>query len=262
MTQTQERKIALRIVRGANKILKNKYHRTGTRIDHLKKFGETVTTVDELVNNYYLRELKKQFPDFNIISEEARKIDKPGSRQWYVDPLDGTTNFTYGFTEFATLLGQTDGNRVTAGYIGIPMLNEIYWAQEGQDAWVGRKRIHVSKTKTLKHSMTMYCSGYSPRGRRWFNKIWDQLDRFRVHGRILSCAGIELSAVARGAADWAILTDTRSWDVISGIALIQEAGGTVTNLHGNTWTPKDKTLVASNGHLHNMIMREVEKAIK
>jgi len=262
MTQIQEKQIALRIVRGANKILKTKYKRTGTKIDHLKKFGETVTKIDEQVNNYYLRELKKYFPDFDIVSEESCAIDKPGDWQWYVDPLDGTTNFSYGFTEFATLLGQTEGARVTAGFTGIPLLNEIYWAQEGRGAWVGNKRIHVSKTKTLKRSMAMYCAGYSPQGRKNFNLIWDGLNKYSPHGRILSCAGLELSAVAKGSADFCILTDTRAWDVVAGISLIQEAGGAITNLKGYTWTPRDKTLIASNGWLHEKILREIEKAIK
>ncbi len=261
MTLAQEKNAALKIVRGASAILKKKYRRIGTKVDHLKKFGETVTAVDTLVNNFYLKELSRAFPDFDIVSEEARPIDRPGGRQWYVDPLDGTTNFSYGFTEFATLLGQTDGNRVTAGYTAIPLTGELYWAQEGRGAWSGSKKISVSSTSSLKRSMVMYCSGYSARGKKWFNKIWDHFDRFKPHGRMLSCAGLELASVARGTADFCILTDTRAWDVVSGISLIQEAGGRVTNIKGNTWTPKDKTLVASNGRLHDKILKEIDVAL-
>ena len=221
-----------------------------------KKHEEIVTATDIEMNKYITRALLKKFPDHDILSEEAKFIDNLGKETWYVDPLDGTTNFAFGFPEFATCLGLKDKEGVRVGAIGLPMADEVYYAEAGKGAWRNGKKIKVSKTKSIHKAMFLLCHGHSPSGRKKFHDLLNLLYKTRTgHLRMFSSAGIELSSIASGKADACIIADIHPWDVMAGILLIKEAGGKVTNWQGGDWTPNDQSMVASNGLMHNQIIK-------
>ncbi|KKQ27540.1 MAG: Inositol-1(Or 4)-monophosphatase [Candidatus Magasanikbacteria bacterium GW2011_GWC2_37_14] len=254
--------IATKIVKETNQLLHKHFQRSGARKIKFKKDDEIVTSIDLLSNRHITTQLLKNFSTYDIVSEEAKKIDNPSTKTWHVDPLDGTTNFAYGYPEFATCLGLEDKDEITVGVIGLPMMNEIYYAQIYKGAWCNGQKIKVSKISQLKNSMFLICRGHSPAGRRRFHKFLNKLLTKDVgHFRQFSCAGIELSAVASGHAEACVMANIHPWDVIAGIRIILEAGGKVTNWQGQPWQMSDDTMLASNGLIHNEIVK-MTKGIK
>lgn len=251
---TNELKQAIKIVKLANKKLLADYQRLVKSGVKFKAHKELVTDDDIKTNKFILDFLQRKFPNHDIVSEEAKKIDRPGTTTWYVDPIDGTTNFVYGLSEFAVCVGLEDEGNIRAGVIGLPRMNEVYYAQAEGMAYCNRRQITVSKRDDLKNAMVFFCPGHAPEGRRKFNSfIQTKLSRLS-HWRYLASAGMELAYVASGKVDACFICDVKPWDVVAGTAIIRAAGGRVTNFQGEEWTVQDNTFVASNSLLHDKIL--------
>ncbi len=246
---------AIKIVKTANKILAKHFQTLGLDAVRLKKNNEIVTEADMTANKFITGKLLKYFPNDDIISEEARPIDNPGRDTWYIDPLDGTTNFSYGMREFATCLTRITPEKIDIGVIGLPLADEIYWVQNGGDAYMNGEKIKVSVADNHDNkSMILLCGGHVPEQQKKFIKIIQRLEPENIRFRILSSAGIETTSVACGRADGFISTGVKPWDVLAGVLLIRTAGGRVTNFAGKEWTIRDSTIVASNGKIHGKLL--------
>ncbi len=254
---------AIRIAKLASVLLKKRFDRSGTKTHRLKAHSEIVTSADLAANNLITKELLKAFPTHDIISEEKEKIDNPSELTWYVDPLDGTTNFSYGIAHYATCIGLYDAakSQILTGAIGLPEQNEIFSATAGKGAYRNNRKLTVSKTDKLLRAMVMGCAGYSDESRANFQKIFNAIFPEHVRLRIMSCAGAELAAVAAGNADVAILTDIHAWDVLPGVLLIREAGGKVTTVYGKQWEVGDTSVIAANPKLHKKLIKLITKAL-
>jgi len=258
---SRELQTALNISITAGCLILKQFRRAGNNHLNYKAHHEIVTKTDKDSNELMIKQLETAFPNDDIISEEAAMVDNPGKRIWYVDPLDGTTNFAYGFTNFATCIGLYDGN-FSVGVIGIPTHNEFYLAEKGKGAWLLEKtggekkmRLHVSKRKGIETAMTLTCSGYSPEGWRNYFKFLRTMQQYHSKIRQFGSAGIELSSLAAGRADIIVLTDVRPWDVAAGICLVREAGGKITDFKGRMWKPGMKTLLGTNGLMHPLMLK-------
>lgn len=256
---TPELKLAINITKKVNQLLRKRFLRAGTDSIQFKKHAEIVTKADLEVNRLVTNALLKKFPDYDIISEEAKMIDNPGTKTWYIDPLDGTTNFAYGFTEFATCLGMENKGLIKLGVIGLPIMKEVYWAEKGSGAWCNRGRLRVSPANKHDKPMLLLCAGHSPAGRNRFNNFFSRLDLTRLRFRMLFSAGVELVSVASGRADVCVLSEIKPWDVAAGIMLVREAGGKVVNWQGKDWRLGDKTLIAGNKKTVGRILRLTKK---
>jgi myo-inositol-1(or 4)-monophosphatase len=246
---------AIKIVRETNNLLRRHFQTLGLDAVRLKKNEEIVTEADLAANRLITKRLLQYFPNDDIISEEAKTIDNPGKDTWYVDPLDGTTNFSYGLRDFSTCLARVTPKKIDIGVVGIPLAKEVYWAQNGGPAYLNGKKIAVSTS--VNHGskvMILLCGGHTPLEQKKFIKIIKNLDPNKIRLRILSSAGIESTAVACGRVDGFISTGVKPWDILPGVLLIRAAGGKVTNLKGKEWTIKDSTIVASNGLVHEMLL--------
>lgn len=255
---TPELSFAIKIVKQTDQKLFAEYHRRAKLSIKFKAHKELVSNDDVAMNKFIVDRLQKKFPTHDIVSEEAKKIDRPGTITWYVDPIDGTTNFIYGFTEFAVCVGLEDRGEIKLGVVGLPVTGEIYHAQAGNTAWCGRKQIYVSTRSQLSEAMVLFCPGHSPDGRNKFNNFVQNKLNALSHWRYLASAGVELTHVASGKADACFICDVKPWDVVAGIAIIRSAGGKVTNFQGEDWTVRDNTFVASNGVLHDKILQLVK----
>jgi len=252
-------KIAIKIIEQSNVLLSKKFKTLGAGSVHLKKNQEIVTAADIEINKFITKKLLKNFPDDDILSEEAKKIDNPGKDTWYIDPLDGTTNFSYGFREFAVCLAKISPKDIEIGVIGIPLSKEIYWSEKGKSAFLNSKKIRVSSALTHgKKSMLLLCGGHKHSSQQKFLDIIEKIDINKLRFRVLSSAGVELSSVACGRADACVFSDVLPWDVLAGVLIVRAAGGKVTNFQGQEWTLQDNTLVASNGQIHNEILKLVK----
>lgn len=247
------------IINKANQMALKDFNSLGAKKINYKKHAEIVTITDKKINKFITGELKKLFPKDNIISEEAPEIKNHGERTWYIDPIDGTTNFSYGLNAFAVCLACVEKNKIIFGTVGIPVLNEVYWST-GKTAHLNNKKIKVSDKQTIRdgHNLIFACDGHSPQANKKFFKVVGKINVQKYRVRVLSSAGVELTGVASGRADGAILPEVHPWDVLAGVLLVRSAGGRATNFDGKNWTIQDSTLIVSNGKIHNYLLKLVK----
>ncbi|MBU0649402.1 inositol monophosphatase [Patescibacteria group bacterium] len=223
-----------------------------------KKHHEIVTTADKRANEIIVKIIKTNFPNHNIVSEEAEYKKTKSPFCWYIDPLDGTSNYTAGSPLFAVNIGLVHNNEIILGIINLPYMKEIYWTMKDHGAFCNGKRIHVSKTKNLKQSFIQICHAYRNRDRLIGTKIVARVTgRCRVY-RGFGCAGVEHANVAAGRADASVIAGSRSWDNLAGALLIREAGGKVTDFKNKEWDVKSADFMASNGKIHNQLLETIK----
>lgn len=253
-----ELKKAVKIVEQTNKLLAKHFRTLGMVQVNYKINEEIVTEADITANKFITAKLRKYFPNDDIISEEASKIDSPGKNTWYIDPLDGTTNFSFGFRDFATCLAKISPEKTELGVIGLPLAKEVYWAEYGKGAFLNNMPIRASSRQAGDRGIVLICGGHTPEQRRHSIHIIDRMGETPFRFRVLSSAGVETTAIACGRADGYVSTGIKPWDVLGGVLLIREAGGKVTNLKGEEWTINDTNIVASNGITHEELLKIVK----
>ena len=241
------------LVRKAGAILLEGYENTG---EILKK-GEIdlVTEYDLRSERQVVAEIQRVFPEDSIITEEGGEYQR-GSGYWVLDPLDGTVNFAHGVPVFCVSLAYLENGRPILGVILDPLRDELFHAQLDQGAWLGDRRLKVSKATSLNQSLLVTGFAYDIRTRSDNN-----LDHFanlalRTQGvRRLGSAALDLAYVAAGRFDgyWEMMSYT--WDLTAGALMVNEAGGAVSRADGNPFEYRKATsVVATNGNIHNELL--------
>ncbi len=245
------KQVAIIAAKKAGAILKKHY---GKKIPGVRSKGTSlVTDVDIWCNEAIIGEIRKNFPEHNIISEESKQKKTPSEYTWFVDPVDGTHNFIRGLPLFGTTIAVAKNDKVIVGVIYLPVFNKLYVAEKGKGAWCNGKRIRVSKRKELDFSFLLFDSSSSTRKKKL--KFMHSISTHLFNERVLGCAVCATAYVADGSADALMFFSTNSWDISAGFLLIEEAGGTITDFKGNAWTPYQGNYVASNGVLHRTMMK-------
>lgn len=223
-----------------------------------KKHREIVTKRDIGANKIIVKIIRKKFPHHNIISEEAHYKKNSSPFTWYIDPLDGTTNYTAGNPLFAVNIGLTYQGEPIVGVINLPYMKDMCWATKGKGAFCNNKKIKVSKTRTLKESFIQLCHAYKKANRIQGAKVVNKITgKCRVYRRF-GCAGVEHTNVATGRAEAIIIIGSRSWDNLAGYLIINEAGGKATDLKGRPWQANSQDFVATNGKIHNQLLKIIK----
>lgn len=211
---------------------------------------DIVTAADRRSEAFIVERLRTFFPQHAIVAEEGGGREAASDYCWYVDPLDGTTNFAHGFPFFGVSLALTAGEDLLVGVVHDPLRGETFHAARGEGAFLNRKRIQVSETRQLRESLL--ATGFT--GRKYHENINHQyFHRFTLltHGvRRAGSAALDLSYVACGRLDGFWELHLRSWDTAAGILLVREAGGVVTDFNALPHRLGGKEIAASNGHLH------------
>jgi myo-inositol-1(or 4)-monophosphatase len=217
---------------------------------------DLVTEADRSSEKLIRERLTAAFPGHGIYGEEGTRDQMESEFRWYVDPLDGTTNFAHGFPAFCVILGlerrapglakDADGE-IIAGVIYDPLRDEMFSAERGKGAFLNGKAIHVSKTRTLAESLT--ATGFPSHKRHSSpNMHFYQEITLRSHGvRRAGSAGLDLAYVACGRLDGFWEFNLNPWDTSAGILLVEEAGGTVTHFDGGKFTLDSREVFATNG---------------
>jgi myo-inositol-1(or 4)-monophosphatase len=217
---------------------------------------DLVTAADRASEALIRKELTAAFPGHGIFGEEGTRDQMDSEFRWYVDPLDGTTNFAHGFPAFCTILGlekrakglakDADGAMV-AGVIYDALRDECFVAERGKGAWLNGRRIHVSKTKHLQEALT--ATGFPSHKRHVSPNIhFYQEFTLRSHGvRRAGSAGLDMAYVACGRLDGFWEFHLNPWDTSAGYLLVEEAGGTVTHMDGGRFTMDSREVLATNG---------------
>lgn len=214
---------------------------------------DIVTVADRRAEAFIVERLHTFFPQHAIVAEEGSRQEALSDYCWYVDPLDGTTNFAHGFPVFAVSLGLVAGEEVLVGVVHDPVRGETFHAARAEGAWLNQKRIRVSRTQRLAESLLG--TGFPTRKRHASPNIL-YYHRFTLlsHGvRRAGAAALDLCSVACGRFDGFWEFNLKPWDVAAGVLLVREAGGVVTDFNAVPYRLGGPEIVASNGLIHTQL---------
>ena len=221
-----------------------------------KSVGDFVTSADLKVEQSILETLKYYYPDANYLTEESGHIKGDGETI-IIDPIDGTSNFIHGIPHVAIVIAKMINNEITDGVVYNPILNEFYWASLGKGSWCNNKRLRVSK----RHELTNCLVGTGiPFSNRVYDKFYTELDNLakKTAGiRRLGAAALDLAYVSSGKIDGFWERDLNLWDVCSGVLLVKEAGGRISEPNGNKWTTNSRDITVSNSLIHDKLIENL-----
>jgi myo-inositol-1(or 4)-monophosphatase len=220
---------------------------------------DVVTVADRTVEKLIRTRLGEAFPEHGIYGEEGTRERMDQEFRWYVDPLDGTTNFAHGFPQFCVSMGleqrgaglkpDEDGT-IQAAVIYDPMRDELFEAELGRGATVNGKPLHVSKTAHLAEALV--ATGFPSRKRHQSPNIHFYHEfTLRSHGvRRAGSAALDLAYVAAGRLEAFWEFNLNPWDTAAGVLLVTAAGGRVSNFAGGPFKLDSSEVLASNGLIH------------
>lgn len=223
----------------------------------LKSQHEILTTADLKSEKIIIQEIKKTFPEHQILSEEAGDNRKNSDYLWIIDPVDGSTNFSIHNPLWAVSIGLAFRRKIILGVVYIPIMDEIFVVEKGRGAFLNNKKIKVSKIKSGKVINT-YCHGNTQRDIKKALQYYQKQKLNQLDCRQLGSASSELAYVASGRVESIVIPGVNSWDVAAGILLVREAGGKVTDFHGRQWDLDSRDMVASNGKVHSDILKALK----
>lgn len=212
---------------------------------------DVVTEADRASESLIVERLRAKFPSHSIVAEEGSGVDGTSEYTWYVDPLDGTTNFAHGFPIFAVTLALERAGEMVAGVVYDPVRDEFFSAEKGAGAWLNNRRIHVSRVDRLAESLL--ATGFpSQRRHADINVYFYHQAAMLAHGvRRAGSAALDLCYVAAGRLDGFWEFRLNPWDIAAGLLLIAEAGGRYSDMHGAPHQLRGPELAASNGLIHD-----------
>ncbi|MDX8406092.1 MAG: inositol monophosphatase family protein [Mariprofundus sp.] len=247
--------VAVRAARKAGDLIARAYDERDELKIRQKSDRDYVTDIDQSAEALIVREITKHYPDHGIIAEEMeRSINPDAAIQWYVDPLDGTSNFIHGYPHFAVSIAAWKQGKPLLAVVHDPIRDETFEARNGGGAFLNRRRLRVSQEKRLDHAM--FASGI-PSYRRDDIDLFQQrmdtcmrsMDAYRRGGS----AALDLAYVAAGRLDAYWEAGLRSWDIAAGYLLVQEAGGIATGLDSGTIDLNKGDILAANSDLHTKV---------
>jgi myo-inositol-1(or 4)-monophosphatase len=252
------------IAREAGALLMGYFH-PHLKIEY-KGDADLVTAADRASEKLIRERITQQWPSHDVLGEEQGLNDQGSDYRWYVDPLDGTTNFAHGFPVFCVSMAlerrfakpespEQAGQRIAA-VIYDPTRDELFSAEHGEGALLNGKPIHVSKTPTLKESLV--ATGFPSQKRHQNPNIYfyHQIT-LRSHGvRRAGSAALDLCSVAAGRFDAFWEFNLNPWDTAAGGLIVEEAGGNLTRFDGSPFELNSRQTLATNGLIHAELMRE------
>jgi myo-inositol-1(or 4)-monophosphatase len=221
---------------------------------------DVVTVADRTVEKLIRTRLAEAFPEHGVYGEEGTREGMEREYRWYVDPLDGTTNFAHGFPQFCVSMGleqrragltADDDGTLVAAVIYDPTRDELFAAELGKGATVNGKPIKVSKTADLAEGLV--ATGFPSRKRHQSPNIHFYHEfTLRSHGvRRAGSAALDLAYVASGRLDAFWEFNLNPWDTAAGILLVMESGGRVSDFAGRAVQLNSREVLASNGLIHD-----------
>ena len=254
LTELVARKnIAIKAAKQAGRMLSSRFG----RINKIKAKGDRdlVTDIDLKAEGIIKSQIINNFPQDSIISEE-NPFEQRSEFKWIIDPLDGTHNYIHNIDIFGVSIALAYKDEVVMGVIYMPQEDELYFAQKKRGAYLNGKRISVSQRKIKETTMIFDSSIRYQKNTmlKGLGRLIDEVFNVRMFGSTVR----GLSYVAEGKAEAEIEYNDTLWDFAAGLLLVEEAGGRVTDLSGKKWNIKTKGYIASNGRIHNQILKLIK----
>jgi myo-inositol-1(or 4)-monophosphatase len=218
--------------------------------------ADLVTAADRASEVLIRKRITELWPAHDVLGEEQGLNDQGSEYRWYVDPLDGTTNFAHGYPVFCVSMGLEHRGVMIAAAVYDPTRAELFSAELGKGAQLNGETIQVSKTPTLKESML--ATGF-PSHKRHKNPNIHFYHQITLHShgvRRAGSAALDLCNVASGRFDGFWEFNLNPWDTAAGVLIVEEAGGKVTRFDGSPFQLNSRETLASNGLIHDAMMKE------
>ena len=227
-------------------------------ISNKEGINNLVTEADHAAEKAIIEAIKKDFPDHFILSEETGEIPSESEYKWIIDPIDGTVNFTNGIPICCVSIGLEKDGDMIMGAVYNPIMEEFYFAEKDQGAFLNDKKITVStKTALIKSCLVTgfpYTYLDTPNGPL---EVFEKLIRKGIPVRRLGSAAIDLCWFAAGRFDGFYEHELQAWDSAAGFLIVEEAGGKVTDFKGDRYSPHQPHIIATNGKIHDDLVKMV-----
>lgn len=240
----------LKATQAGGKILQQ-YFNGPFEVTSKSTLNDLVTEVDKKSETAIISTIHEVFPDHFILSEEAGEIRKDSTVKWIIDPIDGTVNFANGIPICCVSIGVEKDGEMLLGAVYNPFMNELFIAEKGKGATLNDKPIKVSSNNNIARSCLV--TGFPYKWEDSANNplvVFERIIKEGLPVRRLGSAAIDLCWVACGRFDGFYEHSLHAWDAAAGYLIVEEAGGKVTDFNGGKYSPYQKTILATNGHIH------------
>ena len=252
-------KVAISAARAGGDIIKCSANKLDNLNVEQKSLHDYVSEVDRNSENAIRETILSAFPEHQIIGEEYGTFGDNTNVQWVIDPLDGTTNFLRAIPHYAVSIGVIVGATLEHAVVFDPAKNELYRASRGQGAFLNDTRIQVSNIESARGGL--YSTGVPFGGDNLaevdsFTATMLDLLSIETSGlRRLGAAALDLAYVAAGRYDGFWEAKLKVWDIAAGALLVEEAGGTVSDLHGRNQFLASGDIVAASPKAHSELVK-------
>ncbi len=249
----------IEIAKEAGEVIRENF-RTEFDVEYKGSVTNLVTEIDRKSENLILDFIRKEYPAHSVVAEERGSEYRSSEYVWFVDPLDGTTNFAHGLPIFSVSIGVRKNDETIFGVVYDVMRDVTYASELGGGSYGNDKRLNVNASDKLEESLLVtgfpYDVAHNPD--KTIERFIAFLKRARAVRR-LGSAAIDFCYVASGVFAGFWETRLSPWDFTAGDLIVREAGGIVTDFEGKNLSPSSVKIVASNGIIHNKMLEIIKR---
>ncbi len=252
--------IAVRAARSAGNLIMRYANRVDTLTVRSKDRNDFVSEVDQMAEQEIVGVLRKAYPSHGILAEEGgRQAGRDDEYLWIIDPLDGTTNFLYGFPQFAVSIGLKHKGRLEQAVVYDPVRQELFTATRGAGTQINNRRVRVKDRRNLDGALLG--TGFPFREQQHLDAYMGMFKALFTNTagiRRAGAASLDLAYVAAGRLDGFWEIGLSEWDMAAGVLLIREAGGIVTDFGGGDRYLETGNIIAGSPKIHHAMLRTLQ----
>ncbi len=251
-------KIIEPLIKEAGQKALKKFYKFDRHSAMLKGKQDLVTKVDIETEKFLMKNIKKAYPKHGFLAEESGKKDFMSPYIWFIDPIDGTTNFSIHNPLWSISIGLAYNNEIIFGAIYFPFLDELFHAHKNQGAYLNKKKLKLNPKLNTQKLIHTYCHGSNKKDKYKAIKYYTIQKKQALDCRQLGSAAIELAYVAAGRIDSIVIPGAKPWDIAAGSLIAKEAGASVLDFKGNPWSLKSPDILAC----HPKVKKDILKVLK
>ncbi|MFB6226153.1 MAG: inositol monophosphatase [Candidatus Paceibacteria bacterium] len=259
----KRKRVAVKAAKEAGNYLEQQFNKDGVNIDKKDEGSfNLITESDKESEQIIVDTIRESYPDHSIVKEESDRIGGTSGYSWYIDPIDGTTNFAQKIPHFCISIALYKKDKPILGLVFNPVSDEMFYADtEDQQAYLNNKEIKVSTKSKLSESIIATGFPYDRSGKLSMKNI-DMMRSFLkqdVGGiRRMGAAALDFCYLAAGRIDGYWEYNLSPWDYAAGAIILQQAGGNITDPGGNDYDISQKDVVTSNDNIHSTMLEVIK----
>lgn len=255
----KELDVAKKAALEGGKILMEDYGKVSIRY----KEDRSIATEADVASEKKIKSiLKGEFPSYSLLGEEFGLEKGISDYMWVIDPLDGTTNYCMRNPFFGVSIALVYKNEPLIGVVYYPAMDETFYAEKGEGAYLNNERIFVSSVTEIRDSMITFCHGRDQNSLKEMINIFGKLKLINNKVRQIGAAALELCYVACGRVDSFFMVGVNPWDIAAGVVIVKEAKGKVSDFEAKPFNMGSKDILASNGKIHERLLKLIIERIK